>query len=114
MAQGIWTKYLRATDRRGARIKAIARIADNIGPEMALTLPREWGLDIDEDHARVAAALARELGWAGLWHGGGRPDNKGNMYVNCAHAYAGAPTSSIGREGRDWFYIETEGAFAND
>ena len=112
MSQGIWTKYLPATNSRDARIKAIARIADNIGPEMSLTVSRDWGLDIDEDHARAAAALARKLGWAGLWHGGGRPDNVGNMYVNCAHAYAGAPTESIGREGRDWFYIEREAALA--
>lgn len=112
MSQGIWTKYLPATNSRGARIKAIARIADNIGPEMALTVSRDYALDIDEDHARTAAALARKLGWAGLWHGGGRPDNVGNMYVNCAHAYAGAPTESIGREGRDWFYIEREAALA--
>lgn len=110
MSQGIWTKYLPATNSRGARIKAIARIADAIGPEMAITEPPEYALDTDADHARVAALLARKLGWAGLWHGGGRPDNVGNMYVNCAHAYAGAPTSSIGREGRDWFYIERQDA----
>ena len=112
MSQGIWTKYLPATNSRGARIKAIARIADSIGPEMALTDSRDYALDTDADHARVAALRARKLGWAGLWHGGGRPDNVGNMYVNCAHAYAGAPTSSIGREGRDWFYIEREGEAA--
>lgn len=110
MSQGIWTKYIPATSNNGARIKAIARVADSFGPAMALTLSRDYGLDTDADHTRVAAALARKLGWAGLWHGGGRPDNVGNMYVNCAHAYAGAPTSSIGRENVDWFYVEREGA----
>lgn len=106
--QGIWTKYIGPTNHKGARIKAIARVADGLGPEMSLTEPRAHGLDIDEDHARVAKLLAAKLGWAGLWHGGGRPDNVGNMYVNCAHAYAGAPISSIGREDRDWFYVERE------
>lgn len=105
MSQGIWTKYINATNSKGARIKAIARIADNIGPEMSLTLSRDYELDAEEDHTRAAQALATKLQWAGLWHGGGRPDNLGNMYVNCAHAYVGAPTSSIGKEGRDWFYI---------
>ena len=110
--QRIWTKYLPATNSRAPRIKAIARIAAPIGPEMSLTVSRDYGLDANEDHTRAAVALARKLGWAGLWHGGGRPDNVGNMYVNCAHAYAGAPTSSIGREGVDWFYVERETAEA--
>ena len=106
--QGIWTKYIGPTNHKDARIKAIARVADSLGPEMSLTVSRDWGLNLDEDHTRAAKLLAAKLGWAGLWHGGGRPDNAGNMYVNCAHAYAGAPTSSIGREDRDWFYVERE------
>ena len=63
MAQGIWTKYIPATNSRGARIKAIARIADSMGPEMALTTLRNYELDTDADHARAAAELARKLGW---------------------------------------------------
>lgn len=110
MSQGIWTEY-----KGNGRIKATARTRNSWGgddAEIALRWAYNHELDPDENHAAAAAALARKLGWAGLWHGGGRPDSKGNMYVNCAHAYAGAPTESIGREGRDWFYIEREAALA--
>ena len=107
MMQGIWTKY------SGSRIKAIARTRNSWGgdqPEMALRLAYDHALNADENHAAAAAALVRKLGWDGLWHGGGRPDNKGYMFVKIASAYQGAPDSSIGREGVDWFYIEQKGA----
>lgn len=106
MTQGIWTKYL-----GNGRVKAIARTRGSWGgddAEIALRWNYDHALNADENHAAAAQALARKLGWAGLWHGGGRPDSVGYMYVNCAHAYAGAPTSSIGREGADWFYVERE------
>jgi hypothetical protein len=32
------------------------------------------------------------------------------MFVKIASVYQGAPDSSIGREGVDWFYIEQKGA----
>lgn len=107
MMQGIWTKY------SGSRIKAIARTRNSWGgdqPEMALRLSYDHALNADENHAAAAAALARKLGWDGLWHGGGRPDNKGYMFVKIASVYQGAPDSSIGREGVDWFHIEQKGA----
>jgi hypothetical protein len=105
MMQGIWTS------RSGSRIKATAYTRNSWGdgePELSLALARDWSLDIAEEHALAAAALARRQGWDGLWHGGGRPDNKGYMFVKIASAYAGAPDTSIGREGIDWFYIKEE------
>lgn len=106
MSQGIWTEY-----KGNSRIKATARTRNSWGggePEMALRWSYDFELDADENHAAAAAALARKLGWGGLWHGGGRPDSKGSMFVNIASRYEGAPKESIGREGRDWFFIEEE------
>lgn len=110
MAQGIWTKYL-----GNGRVKATARTRNSWGggeAEMALRWNYDHALDTEANHAAAAKALAAKLGWAGLWHGGGRPDSAGYMFVNIASAYEGAPRESMGREGSDWFYVEREGASA--
>jgi hypothetical protein len=107
MMQGIWTKY------KSQHVKAIARTRNSWGveqPEVALRLAYDHALNADENHTAAAAALARKLGWAGLWHGGGRPDDKGYMFVKIASACEGSPDIGIGREGVDWFYIEQKAA----
>lgn len=105
MRQGIVTKYLGPSNFRGSRIKALARKKDSWGAEMALTDHYASAMSSEENHARVAQLLATKLEWSGLWVAGGSPDNTGNMYVNVCDAYEGAPTDSIGREGKDWFYV---------
>ena len=62
--QAITTKYLSATDYRGARIKATA------GKDRpSVTIPYSYGggnQRMDEDtHAAAALLLARKLGWPG-------------------------------------------------
>jgi hypothetical protein len=55
--QGITTKYLPCTDRRGSRIKAITESG------ISKMMPFNHALNIDENHAVVAWHLAKDLGW---------------------------------------------------
>jgi len=77
MFQAIETKYLGPTNFRGARIKASAQAG-------SLTVGWDHALNVDANHARAAKMLAEKFGWAGSWEGGGRADNKGNVYVRVA------------------------------
>jgi len=61
--QAIRTRYHGATNTRGARITARSSGG-------SLTLPRNYSLDVDQDHARAAQALVDRLGWTGVYHGG--------------------------------------------
>jgi hypothetical protein len=61
--QAIRTRYHGATNTRGSRITAACEAG-------SLTLPRDYSLNIDQDYARVAQALAQRMGWAGVYHGG--------------------------------------------
>lgn len=62
--QAIRTRYHGATNTQGARITAKA------SGGRSLTLPRDYSLDVDQDHARVAQRLVDRLGWTGVYHGG--------------------------------------------
>jgi hypothetical protein len=66
--QAIRTRYHGATNTRGSRITATCEAG-------SLTLPRNYSLDFDQDHARVAQALVERLGWSGTYHGGGFGDD---------------------------------------
>ncbi len=72
--QAIVTKFIGATNTRGARVKATAQ-ANN------MTLAWDYQLHVPENHARAAQALAIKLGWEGAFVGGGTPDDKGYAYV---------------------------------
>ncbi len=61
--QAIRTRYHGPTNTRGARITASCEGG-------ALTLPRDYSLDVDQDHARAAQRLVDRLGWPGVYHGG--------------------------------------------
>ncbi len=78
MRQFITTKYLGPTNCRGSRVKAIA---SGSAPDHRLELTVDWNaaLNVDNNHARAAQALAKKLGWAGRWIAGG--GNDGNVYV---------------------------------
>ena len=107
MRQAITTKFLGPTNNRGARVKAIARKADNVGAEMSATVDFSYS-GTDVDHARAAKACAEKYGWSGLWVAGGNVDGTGNVYVN-----VGCPPEKTrvvigqfnGTENRDWFYV---------
>lgn len=65
MSQSIVTKYLGPTNHRGARIKAT--IASGA---KAYTMPYNYELDTDDNHAAAAHELAQRLGWGGEYIGG--------------------------------------------
>lgn len=57
--KAIITKYLPATNTRGARIKA------KDGDNNNITLSRSYDLDIDDDFRRAAEALRDKMNWKG-------------------------------------------------
>lgn len=70
--QAIQTKYRGPTNVRGARIKATAQAG-------SITVPYDYALGIDENHAAAARALAETLGWwdttVRCLYSGALPDN---------------------------------------
>lgn len=105
MLQGIQTKWLAPTNSRGSRVKAIARKADSIGGEMSITLDWDHAQGIEGNHTGAAKALAEKLGWAGLWAGGGNPDNSGFHYVNLGREAIEDGATVYGQRDRDWFEV---------
>lgn len=75
MFQAIVTKYIGPTNTRGSRVKATAAAG-------TITLPWADNLNSEENHSAAARALANKFGWGGAWHGGGLPNNSGNVYVS--------------------------------
>ncbi|MEZ2409844.1 hypothetical protein AB6806_23920 [Bosea sp. RCC_152_1] len=75
MRQAIVTKYLGPTNSRGSRIKATASAG-------SVTIPYSYDLRTEDAHAKAAKVLARKMGWAGHWHGGGTPEGTGYVFVN--------------------------------
>lgn len=73
--QMITTKYLGATDRRSARVKA-----SHTAGAVTVTLPWDCELTVEANHCRAAAALAVKLDWHGEWVGGCL-NARGNVYV---------------------------------
>ena len=77
--QAIVTKYLGPTNHHGARVKATCQA-------MYKVVSWDDALDVDENHRVACRMLCQELGWRytdALWVGGGMPDGRGNVYVNC-------------------------------
>jgi hypothetical protein len=78
--QAIVTKYISATDTKGARIKATCAAGS-----ITVPFPHEW--DVEAAHAAAAMALVRKLGWEsreryGDWVAGGLPDTSGFVFVS--------------------------------
>ena len=74
MYQAIETKFLGPTNFRGARVKATAQAA-------SVMVSWDHALNVDENHAAAARALAEKMGWEGAWIAGGGAQGKGNVYV---------------------------------
>ena len=70
----ISTKFLGPTNSRGSRVVAFT------DTHLRLTVDWDHTLDIDENHARAAKALADKMEWAGEWVGGGT--ECGQVFVN--------------------------------
>ena len=74
--QAIVTKYHGPGNVRGSRIKATAAAG-------SVTVHYDHALNIEQNHAAAAAALANKYGWGGCWYMGGMPDDSGYCFV-CA------------------------------
>lgn len=57
--QAIVTKYISATSRTGARVKAVTESGES------LTIPFQSSLSTPDAHAAAALLLAKKLGWKG-------------------------------------------------
>ena len=62
--QAITTKYLGPTNHRGSRVKATCDAG-------SLTVPWDYALNVEDNHAAAVNALAAKLDWKGRWHLGG-------------------------------------------
>jgi hypothetical protein len=67
--QAIQTKYLGPTNYKGARVVAECDAG-------RVTLSWDHALNVEDNHAAAAQALAKKLGWTnyGPWHGGSLKD----------------------------------------
>ena len=73
MTQAIETKYLRATDTKGSRIKASA-----FGG--SITIGYDYALDTQDVHRAAADALIAKMGWSGTFAQGGNAKGDGGYY----------------------------------
>lgn len=70
MTQAIITKFIPCTNNKPSRVKAFCDAG-------SLTLSWDYGLTIDENHTRVAEALAKKLEWEWNHVGGSLPSSMG-------------------------------------
>lgn len=99
MRQAITTKWLAPTNTKGSRIKATT------GSGIGKTYDWDHGLSVECNHTQAALALAEDLGWDGVWVGGGANDS-GFCYVNLPGRAVDWRNSQLLldlREGTDWF-----------
>ena len=75
ITQAIATKYLPATNNRGARIKATAWGG-------SATVPYDYALDVDRNHKAAADAPIAKMGWKGTYAQGGNVEGTGYYFVN--------------------------------
>jgi hypothetical protein len=75
ITQAIETKYLRATNVRGARIKATAAAG-------SVTVGYDHALNTDGAHKAAADALIAKMGWTGTFAQGGNVTGTGYYFVN--------------------------------
>jgi hypothetical protein len=73
VTQAIETKYLRATNVRGARIKASAWGG-------SVTIGYDYALDAQDVHRAAADALIAKMGWIGTFAQGGNAKGDGGYY----------------------------------
>lgn len=81
ITQAIETKYLKATNVRGSRVKATALAG-------SLTVGYDYALNSGANHAAAAQALIARLGWTGTFAQGGNAAGTGYVFVNIEGALA--------------------------
>jgi hypothetical protein len=72
--QYIQTKFLRATNNAGSRIKATTSYG-----KISIICPFDYSVDVEQAHAKVAMQLASKLNWAGEYICGG--SDSGYVFV---------------------------------
>jgi hypothetical protein len=75
ITQAIETKYLGATNTKGARIKASAWGG-------SVTVPYNCALNTEDNHAAAQLALRHKMGWQGKYAQGGNVKGDGYVFVN--------------------------------
>ena len=75
ITQAIETKYIKATNVTGSRIKATA-----LGG--SVTIGYDHALNSDGAHKAAADALIAKLGWTGTFAQGGNAKGNGYVFVN--------------------------------
>ena len=65
--QAIVTRWLAPTNHRGSRVKAWCEAG-------SVTVGWNYSLEVHENHAAAALALATKLEWDGEWRGGSAPE----------------------------------------
>lgn len=75
MRQAIVTTYHGPTNTRGSRISAKCDAG-------RLSVPYDYALNVEDNHASAAQQLANRLGWGGHFVGGGLPNGKGYAFVD--------------------------------
>ncbi len=73
ITQAIETRYLRATNAKGARIKASAWGG-------SITIGYDYALDAQDAHKAAADALIAKMGWTGTYAQGGNAKGDGGYY----------------------------------
>lgn len=72
--QAIVTKYIPCTNFRPSRVKAKCQAG-------SITLSWDHALDLIDNHAAAARALAARFGWSGRWEAGANAGNDGYTFV---------------------------------
>jgi hypothetical protein len=75
VTQAIETKYIKATNVTGGRIKAMAWAG-------SVTLPYDHELSVEKNHKKAAFALLLKLRWNGKYAQGGNVKGDGYYFVN--------------------------------
>lgn len=73
MSKTICTRYIPATDTKGARVRASAEGVRSI-------FISYWAAD--DAHLEAALTLARKYGWSGTLVRGSLPDGRGDCFVS--------------------------------
>jgi len=75
ITQAIETRYMRPTNTRGGRIKAVAWGG-------SVTIPYPNDCSIENAHKLAAQALIAKMGWDGTFAQGGNAKGDGYYFVN--------------------------------
>lgn len=75
VTQAIETKFIKATNVTGERVKATAWAG-------SVTIGYDYALDAQGNHKAAADALIAKLGWTGTFAQGGNVKGNGYYFVN--------------------------------